>query len=339
MIGQFHKIPKTNQINSIFPLDGTKVGPPLPKTHKKQASRALKLIVQKIIITDGLGIYLSGIVTMLCLFTSGFHIYMKYQSESSTTKSVMWFSIVDAITCSVYGFEYLLRLYVAPQRIDFFLSTSSFLDIGVVSMFFIFEWMKSSVSIYFISVSRLLRIIRLLDFILQVIKTKMGMINRQILTIVLTIVLLMYISSGILQLFEKLEYHDALYFIVVTLSTIGYGDIVPVTLPGKTVVIVLIVVTFMIIPKQTGDLIALINMRSIYSRAIYKKNEDIDHLILTGNIEIEGATTFCQELFHPDHGNDTKHIIMLQESEPSQEMLWLLRMPQYELLLVYLRVI
>jgi len=122
----------------------------------------------------------------------------------------------------------------------------------------------------------------------------------------------MYISAGILQLFEDLTYHDALYFIVVTLSTIGYGDIIPKTSIGKAVVIGLIIITFIIIPKQTGDLITLINMRSIYARAIYKKNEDIEHIIVTGNIEIVGATTFCSEIFHSDHGTEAKHIVLLQ---------------------------
>jgi Ion channel len=166
----------------------------------------------------------------------------------------------------------------------------------------------------------------------------MGMINRQILSIVMTIVLLMFISSGVIQLFENIKFHDALYFSVVTLSTIGYGDIIPKTVGGKTVVIGLIIITFIIIPKQTGDLITLINMRSIYSRAIYKKNEDISHLIVTGNIEIEGTTTFCAELFHPDHGENTKHVVLIQESEPLQDMMGLLRNPQYELRLMYLRV-
>jgi voltage-gated potassium channel len=335
MLGNFKVVAPEIDTGSIYPKEALKSLTSQPKYQTNKRLRSFKLMLQKIVINNQRGLIISGLLMTLCLFTTIFHIYLRYKD----IRTLFWFDVVDQITCSIYALEFLLRFYVAPQRIDFILSYSSFLDIAVIFTFFAFEWTKSDVSWYFISISRLVRIARLIDFVLQLIKTKISLINRQIFTIVATIVLLTFVSSGIIQLFENLSFHDALYFSVVTISTIGYGDIVPKTAGGKTVVIGLIIVTFIIIPKQIGDLITLINMRSVYSRAIYKKNEDIDHLVVTGNIEIEGATTFCSEVFHPDHGNYTKHVVLLQESEPSQEVMGLLRNPQYELLLVYLRVV
>jgi hypothetical protein len=44
------------------------------------------------------------------------------------------------------------------------------------------------------------------------------------------------------MLTEKLSFIDALYFTIVTISTVGYGDISPVTLPGRILAIALVVI-------------------------------------------------------------------------------------------------
>ena len=57
------------------------------------------------------------------------------------------------------------------------------------------------------------------------------------------IIFLSVIVSGTVgfMIIEDLSLADALYFSIVTLATVGYGDIHPVTLPGKIFAIVMIV--------------------------------------------------------------------------------------------------
>ena len=45
------------------------------------------------------------------------------------------------------------------------------------------------------------------------------------------------VNAAATAYFEKMPFADALYFTFVTGLTIGYGDIVPVTLPGRVVAI------------------------------------------------------------------------------------------------------
>lgn len=48
-----------------------------------------------------------------------------------------------------------------------------------------------------------------------------------------------------------------IYFIVVTLATVGYGDITMKSTEGRVCVIILIVISLVLIPKQTNELIIL----------------------------------------------------------------------------------
>jgi len=46
-----------------------------------------------------------------------------------------------------------------------------------------------------------------------------------------------------------LKFHDSSYFVVVTLLTVGYGDINPMSYLGKLVVLFIIVFTIVLIPR------------------------------------------------------------------------------------------
>lgn len=92
-------------------------------------------------------------------------------------------------------------------------------------------------------------------------------VDRQINIVVITMVLLMYISSGMYCMIENLnngdnsiQFHVAVYFVVVTLLTVGYGDIIPETTWGKLIVLFIVVFTIVLIPKQTNELLRLMSL-------------------------------------------------------------------------------
>jgi len=81
---------------------------------------------------------------------------------------------------------------------------------------------------------------------------------------------LVIVTSGVLQAFEapkRLElikedtnrgcsnqvdvctFHEMVYFTVVTLATVGYGDVTPQSEEGRVCVIVLIIIVLVVIPK------------------------------------------------------------------------------------------
>lgn len=64
---------------------------------------------------------------------------------------------------------------------------------------------------------------------------------RDIAIILTSLVVLSTVSTMLIMKFEHLSFLEALYFVIVTISTVGYGDITPTTTEGRVVSLFLIV--------------------------------------------------------------------------------------------------
>jgi hypothetical protein len=117
-----------------------------------------------------------------------------------------------------------------------------------------------------------------------------------------------------------LLFNNALYFVIVTLITVGYGDINPTSQLSMFVACFIIVITCVIIPQQTNELLRLLNMQSEYQRLDYKKSTDIEHVVVTGYIGIQAIKNFSDELFHEDHSNMSTNAVLLQNHDPVAEI-------------------
>ena len=76
---------------------------------------------------------------------------------------------------------------------------------------------------------------------------------------------------------------------------------------------------------------------SIYSREIFNSNSDITHLVVCGNLSVDGLKSFCEELFHIDHGKGEKNVVIIDPNMPSQEMKLFLHTGKFEVNLRYLQ--
>ena len=62
---------------------------------------------------------------------------------------------------------------------------------------------------------------------------------------------------------ERIPFHDALYFVTTTLTTVGFGDVVAVSTLGKAAVLGMICVGVVLIPVQTSQLYAQLTARKV----------------------------------------------------------------------------
>lgn len=86
-------------------------------------------------------------------------------------------------------------------------------------------------------------------------KQRISPIMKQTLMLTLTLFSILFIGAGIVTFVddsydspfgEKLQFHDSIYYMLVTGSTIGYGDIYPMTAESRLIVCCLVIICFSI---------------------------------------------------------------------------------------------
>lgn len=70
-----------------------------------------------------------------------------------------------------------------------------------------------------------------------------------------------------------------------TITTVGYGDITPSTKPGQVFFVLFIpYVVFYLLTIQLMKLTHLMSLKSPYERSIYKKNPEVPHIVISGEV-------------------------------------------------------
>lgn len=133
------------------------------------------------------------------------------------------------------------------------------------------------------------------------------------------------------------HYSTWVYMMWVTMSTVGYGDVIPYTTQGRVVIMCIISFSIIIIPKMTNELIEKMKLQTIYARAVYTPlSKKSKHVVICGDISSTSMSEFFDELFHEDHENPDLHAILLLPHPPSIEMILLITNSKFFLSFLYL---
>lgn len=167
--------------------------------------------------------------------------------------------ITDKFILVIFVIEYLVRLWCADAKIKFVFSPFSLIDLIAIVPFLL-----GLTSIQFIRVFRWFRILRLIRFLrlkLSVLKisTEDGIIFARIIFTLFTII---FVYSGLIYQVEHRvnpenfeTFLDAVYFSVVTMTTVGFGDVTPHSEVGRLLTVSMILTGIALIPWQLGELI------------------------------------------------------------------------------------
>ncbi|CAN0021891.1 unnamed protein product [Ectocarpus fasciculatus] len=150
----------------------------------------------------------------------------------------------------------------------------------------------------------------------------------------------------------QLQWHDSLYFTIVTLSTVGYGDVLPVNALSRMLMVVVIVVALTYVPLEVGNLIDIIGSRPKnrvgYSRHLVGNKLHVVLAMVPGKDDGgEGEAGFnapslrriIEELCHEDHGvdNESLWVVIMSPCPPSPEVLSVIRSPLFMSRVIYFR--
>jgi voltage-gated potassium channel len=168
------------------------------------------------------------------------------------------FIVLDAIAVSIFTLEYCLRMYCCVEepgyqravsgRLKMAKSTSSIIDLLAIAPFFLEVFLNHLIDLRFMRVFRLLRLLKLSRYtgatqsLSKVIAREWPVIAAS--TFIMLLLVVMTASLGFLfeheaqpDKFENIP--QAIYWAVITLASVGYGDISPITPAGRAMTIVL----------------------------------------------------------------------------------------------------
>ncbi|RLN98251.1 hypothetical protein BBJ28_00000030 [Nothophytophthora sp. Chile5] len=220
--------------------------------------------------------------------------------------------VFDAATMSVFAADYLLNLYCCENRWYFIISFNGLMDALTIFPALVDHLaVGHSRSLPFIRFVRVMRMLRLIRVVRVAGSYSVSAVQKQIYTILLLTTCLIFIAAGAFHAVEsnddaqpELQFGDALYFIVVTIATVGYGDIVPVTSAGRAVALGVILVSFTVIPTEISRLTHLMALQSHF-RTTYHPSVGKPHVLVVGHVtEPRCLLNFFREFYHPDRTLD-----------------------------------
>jgi voltage-gated potassium channel len=162
----------------------------------------------------------------------------------------------------LFSLEYILRLVSARHPRRYATSFFGIVDLLAILPSYVGLFVPQTQALIIIRAIRLLRVFRILKLVrylgeAEVLLTALYSARRKItvffggvLTLVLIIGTLMYLIEGEEGGFTSIP--TSMYWAVVTITTVGYGDIVPKTLAGKALAAIAMLLGYSIIAVPTG---------------------------------------------------------------------------------------
>lgn len=185
-------------------------------------------------------------------------------STGPITESRLW--TLEVGIAAVFSVEYLLRLYGAKHRLAEFANPYTMVDLlSVLPTVLIVLFPVPAVLLQagFLRVLRAIRVLRFYRFT-QDEEFFFGTVSGgalRAMKLLLTVLVVLFLSAGFFYSFEHRvnpgveNFGDAFYYVVVTLSTVGFGDITPVTETGRWVTVASILGAIILIPWQAGKIV------------------------------------------------------------------------------------
>lgn len=161
-----------------------------------------------------------------------------------------------------FTLEYMLRIYSAPHPFKYITSFYGIVDLLAILPSYLglfFDQYTFLLTIRALRLLRMFRVFKLARYVkeaailgkaLQLSKHKIIVFFGAVLTMVLILGSLLYLIEGKESGFSSIP--QSVYWAIVTITTVGYGDIAPVTVLGKIVASVAMLTGYSIIAVPTG---------------------------------------------------------------------------------------
>lgn len=173
---------------------------------------------------------------------------------------------IEIFIVVIFTVEYLCRVYFAKKRAGFVFSFFGIIDFLSFAPYYVFLF--TGIDTRALRVARMFRLLRLFKLFrysksIQRLKVSYQYIKDELVLFGAVTSILLFISSVAIYHFEKdaqpdkfQSIFDGLWWAIITLTTVGYGDFIPITVGGKIFTFFIVLVGIGIIAVPTGLMVS-----------------------------------------------------------------------------------
>jgi len=185
-----------------------------------------------------------------------------------------WIKTIEWFFTIIFTLEYLARVYVVLNRRNYIFSFFGIIDLLSILPTYLAIFFTGAHSLMIIRILRILRIFRILKLTRfvgegQNLALALRASRHKITVFLVTILTSVFITGALMYLIEGPEsgftsIPRGIYWAIVTMTTVGYGDIAPQTTLGQTLASVIMIMGYGIIAVPTGIVSAeMVNMKRV----------------------------------------------------------------------------
>ncbi|XP_048514309.1 calcium-activated potassium channel slowpoke isoform X40 [Athalia rosae] len=228
---------------------------------------------------------------------------------------------------------FFIRFIAASDKLWFMLEMYSFVDYFTIPPSFVSIYLdRTWIGLRFLRALRLMTVPDILQY-LNILKTSSSIRLAQLVSIFISVWLT---AAGIIHLLENsgdpfeftnpqhLSYWTCVYFLIVTMSTVGYGDVFCQTILGRTFLVFFLLVGLAVFASWIPEITELAANRCKYGGQ-YKRERGRRHIVVCGHITYESVSHFLKDFLHEDREDVDVEVVFLHRKEPDLELEGLLK--------------
>ncbi|XP_048863164.1 calcium-activated potassium channel subunit alpha-1 [Brienomyrus brachyistius] len=222
-----------------------------------------------------------------------------------------------------------LRFIAANDKLWFWLEVNSVVDFFTVPPVFVSVYLNRSwLGLRFLRALRLIQFSEILQF-LNILKTSNSIKLVNLCSIFISTWLT---AAGFIHLVENsgdpwenfqnsqsLSYWECVYLLMVTMSTVGYGDVYARTTLGRLFMVFFILGGLAMFASYVPEIIELIGNRKKYG-GTYSAVNGRKHIVVCGHITLESVSNFLKDFLHKDRDDVNVEIVFLHNISPNLEL-------------------
>ena len=199
-----------------------------------------------------------SIISLLAIFVAVAHLSLETLPNLSK-KARLTLYIMETVVITIFTVEYIARVYYAKNRLKYIFSFLGIIDFIAILPIYLVGVDLSSVRA--VRIIRVFRILKLLHYISALKRVKRAFIiaKEELIIFFIVLLFLLYFAAVGIYHFEHQAQPNvfssvfaSFWWAVITFTTVGYGDVYPITVGGKCFTILFLIGGLGIAVTPTG---------------------------------------------------------------------------------------